>query len=56
MGVDRDGVERKRSMRIVKVQKESMANVAMTAEVEAEVLDERTRGKQGQWVKTDLEG
>ncbi|KAI3442437.1 Protein kinase domain-containing protein [Psidium guajava] len=45
LGIERDAVEKKRSKRIVKVQKESMADVAMTAEVEAKVLDERTRGK-----------
>ncbi|KAI6679629.1 hypothetical protein NL676_033510 [Syzygium grande] len=51
-----DAVEKKRSMRITKVQEESMANAAKMAEVKAKEVDEWMRCKCGQWVKTDFEG
>ncbi|KAI6679805.1 hypothetical protein NL676_033686 [Syzygium grande] len=56
LGAERDAVEKKRSMRIARVQEESMANAAKIAEVKAKELDERMRCKYGQWVKTDFEG
>ncbi|KAK2631530.1 hypothetical protein EUGRSUZ_L02787 [Eucalyptus grandis] len=56
LGAERDAVEKKRSMRIARVQEESMANAAKIAEVKAKELDERMKSKYGQWVKTDFEG
>ncbi|XP_027069298.1 uncharacterized protein [Coffea arabica] len=53
---DKEAVERKRSMRIAKVQEESMANAAKLAEIKSKKLDERVKSKYGQWVKTDFEG
>ncbi|KAI6681744.1 hypothetical protein NL676_035625 [Syzygium grande] len=52
----RDKVEKTQSMRIAKVQEESMANAAKIAEVKAEELDERIRCKYGQCERTNFEG
>lgn len=56
LGAERDAVEKKRSMRIARVQEESMANAAKIVEVKAKELDERMRCKYGQCMKTDFEG
>ncbi|KAF7847289.1 hypothetical protein BT93_L3116 [Corymbia citriodora subsp. variegata] len=56
LGAERDATEKKRSMRMARVQEESTANAAKVAEVKAKELDERMRCKYGQWMKTDFEG
>lgn len=54
---EKDAMDRKRSMRIAKVQEESMANAAKLAEIKSKELDEKMQNKYaGQWVKTDFEG
>ncbi|KAL3532691.1 hypothetical protein ACH5RR_006212 [Cinchona calisaya] len=53
---DREAMARKRSMRIAKVQEESMADAAKLAEIKSKELDEKMKSKYGQWVKTDFEG
>lgn len=53
---DREALEKKRSMRISKVQEESMANAAKLAEVKSKELDEKVKSKYGQWMKTEFEG
>ncbi|KAL3747093.1 hypothetical protein ACJRO7_015950 [Eucalyptus globulus] len=56
LGTQRDKVEKKRSMRIVKVREESMANSARIAEFKAEELDVRMRCEYGHCARTDYEG
>ncbi|KAL3535524.1 hypothetical protein ACH5RR_003985 [Cinchona calisaya] len=53
---DKEAMDRKRSMRIAKVQEESMANAAKLAEIKSKELDEKMKSKHGQWVKTDFDG
>ncbi|KAL3747091.1 hypothetical protein ACJRO7_015948 [Eucalyptus globulus] len=56
LGTQREKVEKKRSMRIVKVWEESMANLARIAEFKAEELDVRMRCEYGHCARTDYEG
>lgn len=53
---DREAMDRKRSMRIAKVQEESMANAAKLGEIKSKEFDERMKSKYGHelWVKTDI--
>ncbi|KAH7519295.1 hypothetical protein FEM48_Zijuj08G0020800 [Ziziphus jujuba var. spinosa] len=53
---EREATLKRRSRRISRVQEESMANAAKIAEIKAKELDEKMKGKYGQWVKTDFEG
>lgn len=53
---EKEAMDRKRSMRIAKVQEESMANGAKLAETKSKELDEKMTSKYGQWIKTDFEG
>lgn len=50
---EREATAKKRSRRLARVQEESMAR---TAEIKAKELDEKTKSKYWQWVKTDFEG
>ncbi|KAL3730985.1 hypothetical protein ACJRO7_027933 [Eucalyptus globulus] len=56
MGAERDVGEKKPSMRIVKVQGESMVHMVKIAEVKTEELDERISCKYGQRMRTNFEG
>ncbi|KAK5824809.1 hypothetical protein E1A91_A06G082800v1 [Gossypium mustelinum] len=53
---EREATAKKRSRRLARVQEESMANAARIAEIKAKELDEKTKSKYRQWVKTDFEG
>ncbi|CAK9138511.1 unnamed protein product [Ilex paraguariensis] len=53
---EREAIARKRSRRIARVQEESMENATKIGEIKAKELDEKMKGKYGQWVKTDFEG
>ncbi|CAI9100715.1 OLC1v1037874C1 [Oldenlandia corymbosa var. corymbosa] len=52
---EREAMDRKRSMRIAKVQEESMANAAKLAEIKSKEFDEKLKSKYGLLVKTDAE-
>lgn len=53
---EREASARKRSRRMAQVQEEAMANATAMAKVKARELDEKMRGKYGQWAKTEIEG
>ncbi|KAL5995327.1 hypothetical protein ACLOJK_025385 [Asimina triloba] len=53
---EKEEMARRRGRRLARVQEESMANDVKTAEIQDREIDEKTKNRNGQQVKTDFEG